>query len=404
MSTLALKYRPLLLKDLIGQEMSVGALTNILTRAKEKGSLHQAYLFAGLRGTGKTSTARIMAKALNCESGPTPHPCGKCPSCLASISPDGHLDIVEIDAASRSSVEDARNLREQVQTLPAFSRYRIYIIDEVHMLSKQAFDALLKMLEEPPSHSIFILATTEIDRVPDTIKSRVQIFPFRLIPVPLIDERLQTISSKEFFQLTPDSSRLIAETADGSMRDALTTLDRIIASTTSSSISEEAVRYQLGVVPKATMLEISDAISRSDTSKLIILIDSLAQLGIDWIVFWKELVINFQDRLHSEIKSNSTPQSILKWARILQILVSRERDIKESSLPRVIIEITLVTLSKLPNLAPLEALLSPSTSQIRPEPSVFKEKDKAPSTVATIVAKPDKGLDDLLKMTGGTIG
>lgn len=115
-------------------------------------------------------------------------------------------------------------------------------------------------------------------------------------------------------------------------------------------------------------------------------------------------MINFQDRLHSEIKSNSTPQAILKWARILQILVSRERDIKESSLPRVIIEITLVTLSKLPNLAPLEALLSPSTSQIRPEPSVFKEKDKSPSTVPTIVAKPDKGLDDLLKMTGGTIG
>lgn len=403
MSTLALKYRPVLLDDLIGQEMSVRALTNILTRAKDRGFLHQAYLFAGLRGTGKTSTARIMAKALNCETGPTPHPCERCPSCLASISPDGHLDIVEIDAASRSSVEDARNLREQVQTLPAFSRYRIYIIDEAHMLSKQAFDALLKMLEEPPSHSIFILATTEIDRVPDTIKSRVQIFPFRLIPIPLIEARLQAIALKESIKLSPDSSRLIAETADGSMRDALTTLDRIVASTVDSTISEESVRSQLGVVPKSVMLEISDAITQSDTPKLIILLDSLANFGIDWIVFWKELVINFQTRLHSEIKLNSTPQAILKWARILQILVSRERDIKESSLPRVVVEITLVTLSNLPNLAPLESLLSPSAPSLNSETLTLKAKSETTNLSQAKVAKSDQGLDDLLKMTGGTI-
>ncbi len=398
MSTLALKYRPLMLNDLVGQEVSVQALANILKRAKDKGSIHQAYLFAGLRGTGKTSTARIMAKALNCDIGPTPNPCGECPSCLASLSPDGHLDIVEIDAASRSSVEDARNLREQVQTLPAFSRYRIYIIDEVHMLSKQAFDALLKMLEEPPSHTIFILATTEIDRVPDTIKSRVQIFPFRLIPVPLIDERLQLISTKELFRLTHDSSRLIAETSDGSMRDALTTLDRIIASSNTTEISEESVRLQLGVVPKATMLEISESLIRSDTKHLIILIDALSQLGIDWIVFWKELVVNFQNRLYSEIKSDATPQVILKWARILQILVSRERDIKESSLPKVIIEITLITISKLPNLAPLEALLSPSFNpQTSPD---VRDKTKVSHTT---MPDHDKGLDQLLKMTDGTI-
>jgi DNA polymerase-3 subunit gamma/tau len=313
------------------------------------------------------------------------------------------LDIVEIDAASRSSVEDARNLREQVQTLPAFSRYRIYIIDEAHMLSKQAFDALLKMLEEPPSHSIFILATTEIDRVPDTIKSRVQIFPFRLIPIPLIEARLQAIALKESIKLSPDSSRLIAETADGSMRDALTTLDRIVASTVDSTISEESVRSQLGVVPKSVMLEISDAITQSDTPKLIILLDSLANFGIDWIVFWKELVINFQTRLHSEIKLNSTPQAILKWARILQILVSRERDIKESSLPRVIVEITLVTLSNLPNLAPLESLLSPSAPSLNSETLTLKAKSETTNLSQAKVAKSDQGLDDLLKMTGGTI-
>ena len=403
MSTLALKYRPRLLDDLIGQEMSVRALKNILVKAKDRGFLHQAYLFAGLRGTGKTSTARILAKALNCEVGPTPYPCEKCPSCQASVSPDGHLDIVEIDAASRSSVEDARNLREQVQTLPAFSRYRIYIIDEVHMLSKQAFDALLKMLEEPPSHSIFILATTEIDRIPDTIKSRVQIFPFRLIPVSLIDERLRLISSQESFELTTDSSRLIAETADGSMRDALTTLDRIIASTADTKISEEAVRFQLGVVPKSVLLEISDAIAQSDTARLIGLLDSLSQIGIDWIAFWKELVINFQISLHQEIKLNASPQVVLKWARILQLLVLRERDLKESSMPRVIVEITLVTLSKLPNLAPLEALLPPSTYSLSPKVPRAETKVDPVTPTGTMVNKSDRGLDDLLKMTDGTI-
>jgi DNA polymerase-3 subunit gamma/tau len=245
MTTLALQYRPRLLSDLVGQEASVHALTNALKRAQASGRIHhQAFLFAGVRGTGKTSTARILARALNCIQGPTATPCGVCDPCKASEQPDTNLDIVEIDAASRASVEDARALREQVQTRPAFCRYRIYIIDEVHMLSRQAFDALLKMLEEPPAHAVFVLATTEFQDVPDTIKSRVQIYPFRLIPVGLIEGRLQQVCESEGVSFEPHSLRLVAEAGQGSMRDALTTLDRVIAAG-DGHVREDVVREQL---------------------------------------------------------------------------------------------------------------------------------------------------------------
>jgi DNA polymerase III subunit gamma/tau len=211
MTTLALKSRPRLLTDLVGQEASVRALNNALSRAKASGSIHhQAFLFAGVRGTGKTSTARILARALNCQEGPTATPCGVCDACVASEQPDRNLDIIEIDAASRASVEDARALREQVQTRPAFCRYRVYIIDEVHMLSRSAFDALLKILEEPPAHAVFVLATTELQDVPDTIKSRVQIYPFRLIPPGLIESRLKFVCESEGVSSDEGALRLLS--------------------------------------------------------------------------------------------------------------------------------------------------------------------------------------------------
>ena len=357
MTTLALKYCPSVLSDLVGQEGSVKALANALRRAKESGRIHQAYLFAGVRGTGKTSTARILARALNCAQGPTATPCGICDPCKAAELPDQNLDIVEIDAASRASVADARALREQVQTRPAFCRYRVYIIDEVHMLSTEAFNALLKVIEEPPPHAIFVLATTELQDVPDTIKSRVQIFPFRLIPVPLIEGRLKHVCEAEGVGFEPGSLRLVAEAGQGSMRDALTILDRVI-SAGDGQVQEEAVREQLGIVSAHLVQGVLSALAIGDTASLVEACRELAEQGADWATFWRELVLAFRDRLEAEARAARGPQELLRWARMLQLLLSRERDLRDSSLPRVVVELALLTAAQLPHLAPLDALVS----------------------------------------------
>jgi DNA polymerase-3 subunit gamma/tau len=357
MTTLALKYRPRLLSDLVGQEGSVKALANALKRAKDSGKIHQAYLFAGVRGTGKTSTARILARALNCAEGPTATPCGVCDPCRAAEQPDSSLDIVEIDAASRASVADARALREQVQTRPAFCRYRVYIIDEVHMLSTEAFNALLKVIEEPPPHAIFVLATTELQDVPDTIKSRVQIFPFRLIPVGLIEGRLKHVCEAEGVAFEAGSLRLVAEAGQGSMRDALTILDRVI-SAGDGTVLEEAVREQLGIVSAHLVQGVLSALAIGDTAALVEACRELAEQGADWATFWRELVLAFRDRLEQEARAARGPQELLRWARMLNLLLSRERDLRDSSLPRVVVELALITAAQLPHLAPLDALVS----------------------------------------------
>ncbi|MCE1203529.1 MAG: DNA polymerase III subunit gamma/tau [Holophagaceae bacterium] len=369
MTTLALKYRPRLLSDLVGQEGSVKALANALKRAKESGRIHQAYLFAGVRGTGKTSTARILARALNCAEGPTATPCGVCDPCRAAEQPDSSLDIVEIDAASRASVADARALREQVQTRPAFCRYRVYIIDEVHMLSTEAFNALLKVIEEPPPHAIFVLATTELQDVPDTIKSRVQIFPFRLIPVGLIEGRLKHVCEQEGVAFEGGSLRLVAEAGQGSMRDALTILDRVI-SAGDGQVQEEAVREQLGIVSAHLVQGVMSALAIGDSAALVESCRELAEQGADWATFWRELVLAFRDRLEQEARSNRGPQELLRWSRMLNLLLSRERDLRDSSLPRVVVELALITAAQLPHLAPLDALVSGAASRPASPPPV----------------------------------
>src|SRR4030065_2280532 len=287
-TVLARKWRPQTFDDLIGQETVVKTLKNAI--ASEK--VVHAYLFSGPRGIGKTSAARILAKALNCSPGPTSEPCGNCANCLAIVK-GSSLDVLEIDGASNTGVDDVRELRETVKYAPSSGRYKIYIIDEVHMLSTQAFNALLKTLEEPPSHVIFIFATTEPKKVPSTILSRCQHHAFRKIPKAKIKERLLKISQAENINIREAAVEMIARTADGSMRDALTILDQ--ASSFSDDISEKELQNLLGLPEADIILSMSDTILSGDISKTLSMIKELTERGYDLRPIIKELVEHFRN-------------------------------------------------------------------------------------------------------------
>lgn len=282
------KYRPQTFSDVVGQEHITETLKNELAEGK---TVH-AYLFTGTRGTGKTSCAKILAKAVNCPNPKNGDPCLECESCL-SIKDGENTDIVEIDAASNNSVDSIRELRDLISFAPSSSKYRVYIIDEVHMLTISAFNALLKTLEEPPPHVVFILATTEVHKLPATILSRCQRFDFRRIDSDKICSRIQYISEKEGLTVTDDAATLIAAAADGGMRDALSILD--LCASSSKNIDEATVESVCAMAGNDYLLELADCIKSHSTEEALLLIDRLHNSSVDMLRLLSELTSHYRD-------------------------------------------------------------------------------------------------------------
>ena len=287
---LARKYRPSTFAELIGQEAMVRTLANAIAT----GRIAHAFILTGVRGVGKTTTARILARALNCigpdgsGSGPTAEPCGQCVQCVA-IAEDRHVDVLEMDAASRTGVDDIRDLTEGVRYRPVSGRYKVYIIDEVHMLSRNAFNALLKTLEEPPPDVKFVFATTEVNKVPVTVLSRCQRFSLRRVPAEQLIEHYRRIAETEKVEVEPAALALIARAADGSVRDGLSLLDQAIA-LSGGRVAEAAVRDMLGIADRGLVFGLLESVLRGDAAAALAQMDGLYQGGADPLMILQELL------------------------------------------------------------------------------------------------------------------
>ena len=296
------KWRPAVFTDVSGQEH----ITSTLQNEVSSGRLNHAYLFTGSRGTGKTTCAKILAKAVNCLNPQNGNPCGECEICKG-IDDGSILDIVEMDAASNRKIDDIRQIIDEVQFKPAKCKYRVYIVDEVHMLTTEAFNALLKTLEEPPEHVIFILATTEVHKLPQTIRSRCQRFDFHRIPPKAIADRVEYVVSQENAEITESAALMLASVADGALRDALSLLDSCLA--VSSHIDEEVVRNAAGLVSKTYLFELATAIINKNPTRSLEIIDRLYSESKDMARLCDELVEHF--RALMLIKTIKNPRDIL---------------------------------------------------------------------------------------------
>jgi DNA polymerase-3 subunit gamma/tau len=286
------KYRPSIFADVIGQEH----VTTPLSNALESGKIHHAYLFSGPRGCGKTSSARIMARSLNCEKGPTPNPCGICQSCkdLVANGP-GSLDVIELDAATHGLIDDARDLRDKAFFAPVSSRYKIYIIDEAHQLGPGAANALLKVVEEPPAHVLFIFATTEPDKLMSTIRSRTHHYPFRLVPPAILHSHLEKICALEGIKVAKGVISLVVRASGGSVRDSLSILGQLLAGAGSDGVTYEIAVALLGYTDSALIDEAIDAIAAQDSASLFTTIDRVIESGQDPKRFASDLLERMRD-------------------------------------------------------------------------------------------------------------
>ncbi len=368
-TVLARRYRPQQFSELVGQEPAAQVLINAL----ESNRVAHAYLFTGARGVGKTSTARILAKALNCVKGPTPTPCDECDSCQA-IALGEDVDVLEIDGASNNKVEEVRELRQNVQYRPSRSRYKIYIIDEVHMLSTSAFNALLKTLEEPPPHVKFIFATTEVQKIPVTILSRCQRFDFAGIGSKKIVERLQKIMKEEGVEAEPEALEIIARRAAGSMRDAQSLLDQMLAFG-GDRLTVEQVHQLLGTADEGGVVELATAIlehrAKDALNLLAKTVDEGVQLGelLDQLLeYWRDLMVlnaagneveglSFPTRFHETMQQQATGVTLDTILAGLDILSTAKTRLRGTGFGRVLAETAIVRLCRLENLASLAQIV-----------------------------------------------
>jgi len=367
---IARKWRPQTFQDLVGQQHVTETLKNAILNNR----VAHAYIFSGARGVGKTTAARILAKALNCVKGPTPEPCGVCDSCK-EIAAGTSLDVIEIDAASNRGIDQIRELREMVRYAPAASRTKVVILDEAHMLTGEASNALLKTLEEPPDRVVFVMATTEPENLEDTIRSRSQHFHFRALTFSEITKRLEEIAQKEELKIEPGAMAVIARMAEGSLRDALSLLEQARAYC-GDTIPDEQVRALLGVVPEDALEELVGAIAAGSADRALGLVHTFQKEGRNLQHFCREAIRHIRNLLiarvcgaDSELIAATPDQrpAIAKAAalfseedltRFFQILLQTDDDLRRKPDPRVHLEMGLLRLINAARLAPLEELLA----------------------------------------------
>lgn len=378
---IARKWRPRTFEEVIGQPHATRTLQNAIRLER----IAHAYLFTGARGVGKTSVARILAKSLNCENGPSPTPCDQCSNCR-EIAAGNSVDVLEIDGASNRGIDNIRELRETVRYRPAKGRFKVYIIDEVHMLTTEAFNALLKTLEEPPSHVIFIFATTEPHKIPATILSRCQRFDFRRVALSGLVDHLKRITEGEGAHFSDGVLFAIAREADGSMRDAQSLLEQLLAFS-GDGLPDEEILDILGVIDRRSVLRAGEAVLSGDAAGCLDLVDDLYRRGIDCRRFCQHLCDHFRNLLFmsigqgrdtkldlpSEEKEYLKAQARLTTADSLhvffQMLLRGEEEIRRSSMPKIALEMLLLRMAQLPGLESLDALLDRITvleSGLRP--------------------------------------
>jgi DNA polymerase III subunit gamma/tau len=369
-TVLARKYRPQTFAELVGQEHVARTLSNAIAQDR----VAHAFLFTGVRGVGKTTTARLLAKALACETGPTAEPCNQCAPCK-EIAQGVDMDVLEVDGASNNSVDDVRRLQETLPYRPARDRFKIVIVDEVHMLSQGAFNAFLKTLEEPPAHVKFIFATTESHKVPITIRSRCQRYDFRLIPQAVVADRVREILSREGIESDDAAVGIVAREAAGSMRDALTLLDQLVAFAGNRLVGEEVARV-LGIADRRHVLEVTRALLEADGAAALRAVEALASQGADMLHFARQLLSFLRDLVVLRVAGDDAdlvdlvPEErasarelaagvdVLELQRAFAATSRLTDDVARAGAPRTVLEMGLVRIATRPALRGVDELLS----------------------------------------------